>query len=367
MTDDAIELSDEIFAELVDLAGAMREDTIEDIEVVRLDQLLSDCPDAVKVYAELALLAADLHDIHGQTVHVLPLPIASIPSKPHAILVLFAIAAAAAIIVIGLFRAAPAARPPRGAVVATVTRAFDTNFDYGGVDGTAIGSGDDIHVGQYSLTTGIVELTYSNGAVVIVEAPAEFTLESTMLLSLSSGDLSARIPEQGLGFTVDTEAAKVVDLGTEFSVRATRQSSEIHVFEGEVVVESKAEVDAQPMHLFKGQASRVDTRNGTSVGIDAKPEEFLRVLDEPRHVYPRELSALNPIAYYRMRPHEANVLDDFVVGTHHGFYVPGTGAKSIWCPGRYGAAFRSEGPNTGRYAEVSRFPLPHRMTFSVVA
>ena len=74
MTDDSIELNDEVFSELVTLAGAMREDTIEDIEVVRLDQLLADCPGAVEVYTELAMLSADLHELHDLHETALPGP-----------------------------------------------------------------------------------------------------------------------------------------------------------------------------------------------------------------------------------------------------------------------------------------------------
>ena len=360
MNDDSIELTDAIFGELVDLAGAMREGTIEDIEVVRLDQLLADCPGAVDIYTGLALLTTDLKDAHGFVA-------TPAPPKPIPIVAWLLTAAAAALIVLGLLQSLPEPPPTRGPVVARASAAFDTSFAYGGVDGAVIRSGSAMHAGDYALTGGILELSYDNGAVVIVESPATFTLESDMLLRLSIGNVSAKVPESAIGFTVETEAAKVVDLGTEFAVRATQLSSEVHVFAGEVVVESKHDHSAEPMHLYKDQASRIDTVNGSPVGIDAKPDEFLRVLDEPRHLYPRELKALLPSAYYRMRPSEENILDDFGAGEHNGVYVAGKGKKAMWAPGRYGAALRSEGPGTKRYAHVEAFPLPDNATFSIVA
>jgi hypothetical protein len=188
-----------------------------------------------------------------------------------------------------------------------------------------------------------------------------------MLLLLRDGNLSARVPDSASGFTVDTAAARVVDLGTEFAVRATLTASEVHVFEGEVFVESNAAGVEEPLHLYKDQASRIDTSSGLPVGIDVKPDDFLRILTEPKHVYPRELRRLRPVAYYRMRPSEKNVLDDFVAGHHNGIYVSGKGKKAMWAPGRYGAAFRTEGPGCARYAKVSDFPVPEGGAVSVVA
>jgi hypothetical protein len=360
-----IELTDEIFDELTELAAAMREDTIDDMGVARLDQLLCECPGAVDVYVALGLLTSDLRDAHGVEMSALPAPADPPPRRfPH-----WMIAAAAAIALIAgiaLLQPSTPNPPLRGAVVATATESFDVTFSYGGPDGSPIASGDGVHQGQYSMTAGILELTYANGAVVIVEGPAEFALESDMLLRLTTGNISARIPETATGFTVETDAAKVIDLGTEFSVRATATSSEVHVFEGEVVVETNSQ--EEPLHLFKDQASRIDTTSRTPTGIDSRPNDFLRVLDEPQHVYPRQVAKLNPVAYYRMRPSETNVLDDFANGSEYpGEYVRGKSQKAGWSPGRFGASLRCRGDAARRYAVVDEFPISPDRTFSVVA
>ncbi len=133
-----------------------------------------------------------------------------------------------------------------------------------------------------TLAKGLVEITFDDGAVVIIEAPAVIEIESPKSMFLASGKVSAVVSEYAIGFTVNTPSATVVDLGTEFgvSVEGDGQCS-LHMFKGkanliagqigqkrtsQVVAENEAKsVDAitgviRPVQFFrKGFVRRIDS------------------------------------------------------------------------------------------------------------
>ena len=57
-----------------------------------------------------------------------------------------------------------------------------------------------------------------NGASVTLQGPAAYEIAGPMETRLHHGILTARIPESAIGFTVETSAMNVVDLGTAFGV-----------------------------------------------------------------------------------------------------------------------------------------------------
>ncbi len=87
---------------------------------------------------------------------------------------------------------------------------------------------------SYILDGGIVKISYDDGVELIIEGPAEFTIEKKGI-SLISGSLFSHVPRSGIGFTVNTANARFIDLGTDFGVYAgSNESSELHVLKGEV-------------------------------------------------------------------------------------------------------------------------------------
>ena len=88
------------------------------------------------------------------------------------------------------------------------------------------------------LASGVVEITFGKGAVVVLEGPAEFEVVGTEKCALDFGRLVGRCPdEQSKGFTVKTPEADVEDLGTEFAVQVRRGGmAYVEVFEGNVSV-----------------------------------------------------------------------------------------------------------------------------------
>lgn len=108
-------------------------------------------------------------------------------------------------------------------------------------------------VGQkLQLTSGLAEISFDNGARVLLEGPAELTLDSPVRATLTHGQLTAEVPEQAIGFTIQTPMVNVVDLGTKFGVRVSQKGmTDVAVFSGEVVASPRdAEIDSE-------QATRV--------------------------------------------------------------------------------------------------------------
>ena len=138
-----IELTGEIREEIVDLAGAMREGTIEDIDIVRLDQLLCECPGAVELYTELALLTSDLKDVYGNE-FALPTKNNTEKEKKNSLAFPAFLLAAAAILAISFFISVKEKHPVRGMDIAVVNAALRTEFEYGGKDGKEIEVGEQI-------------------------------------------------------------------------------------------------------------------------------------------------------------------------------------------------------------------------------
>lgn len=85
-----------------------------------------------------------------------------------------------------------------------------------------------------ALADGQVELTYTAGTKLLLTGPSEFVVESAGG-KLRRGELVARVPEEGHGFTIETPHGQVVDLGTEFGVVVDDfGASQVSVFEGKV-------------------------------------------------------------------------------------------------------------------------------------
>jgi hypothetical protein len=231
-----------------------------------------------------------------------------------------------------------------------------------------LAQGDALRVGEYELTEGLAQIVLKNNVIVLVEAPARFSVKSSKLLALSEGRLSAKVPPEGIGFTVVTPNAEVTDHGTEFGVEvAAGTGSEIHCFQGDVEVNPR-KTSMGSFHLLTDQATRVDSVSGTPSGIALAPERFLRQLDEPQRRYSRQIRDLKPALYFRMGVSDDGVtLEDKSGGSNHGRIEVGSMRRPPFSPGRHGAALRLRGPASGAYAVVPDYPKATNNQLSVVA
>lgn len=169
---------------------------------------------------------------------------------------------------------------PQGLVkVATLTDSVDAVFSGGQTYpiGTRLASGSE----SFWLQKGIVKVEFDYGAAVVIEAPAEFVLNTADDMTLRSGRLFAQVPTRSQGFKVETPMATVIDLGTEFAVKADFDgTSDVHLFKGKasLIPGAKGKAVGSSQLLQVDQARRV-SRAGDVITIPVQPKEFVRNID----------------------------------------------------------------------------------------
>lgn len=239
-------------------------------------------------------------------------------------------------------------QPKPGSPVAELTASVGGELWY---LGKRLDAGDaTIRTGTFELKGGVSSFTFGNGVEVVVESPAAFEIESGLRMTLSHGKLSASVPPEGIGFTVGTPSAEVVDFGTEFSVEVAEDlSSEVHVFNGEVDVKPLVDTGAEPVRLVTNNATRIEHQSDVPIGIEVDHDRFLRSLREPKKQYSREVRDLKPIVYYRMGPKTFD-------GRKNLEYIPTGKSDAIIAPGKIGASLRLDGPAKQGYAVATPSP-----------
>ena len=172
------------------------------------------------------------------------------------------VAAAAAALLFANFLAAiqpwriPAERTATVEPLATVT---NTRFLLPDEAGTPLAIGQSLAAGRVAILGGAAELTLRNGVVIVLEGPGDLELRDELAAFLHAGSAVVRMPKGTSGFRLDTATTDVLDLGTEFAVKAAPGFvTDVQVFDGAVVASSKAAGDNArfPARLEAGQAAR---------------------------------------------------------------------------------------------------------------
>ena len=226
----------------------------------------------------------------------------------------------------------------------------------------------DLPVGQYELHEGLLHLQCDGGVTVYMEAPARFQLVNGKRILLHDGRLSANVPPAGVGFTVDTPEAEVVDFGTEFSVDVEDGNSEVHVFEGLVRVQPTHRENASDVQTFDvrgDQAIRINQSSGQPTEIKLARDRFIRGFEEPRRSYSRLLKQLSPDVSYRMAIRDQGL--NATPMEYSGVVLTGKGRRPPHARGVFaGGSLRVGADSSGRGGRVDQFPLLETGQFSVV-
>ncbi|MDB4350797.1 FecR domain-containing protein [Verrucomicrobia bacterium] len=269
------------------------------------------------------------------------------------------LAAAAAIVLTGVALLSQWERQSKmnpGDTVASLTRSVAASLKLFGAS-SEFNNGSAVRTGTYQLDDGLVEITFDSGVEVVIEAPASFEIHDPEFMLLKAGRLAANVSQEGVGFTVETPDAEVVDYGTEFAIEVLREhSSEVHVFKGEVEVRPKQQdTSIDPVRLVTNQATRIDHSTLIPLGISVDDQRFLRRLNEPDLTYSGNVRALLPLAYYRMAViDDGHTLKDTAKGhQNRASIVKGVKRRQPFAPGRIGSSFRLDGPRNGGYAQIA--------------
>ncbi|MBN2211392.1 MAG: FecR domain-containing protein [Sedimentisphaerales bacterium] len=130
------------------------------------------------------------------------------------------------------------------------------------------------------LQTGVAKVLFPGQAEVILEAPVRLDLQTYNRLFLNEGKIVTRILENGAGFTVGTEQANIIDLGTEFGIyQKPNESTDVHVFHGLVSCSPRradSTVKTQPVVVTEGSARRVLRSGETMETIALDRNEFVQ-------------------------------------------------------------------------------------------
>jgi hypothetical protein len=228
---------------------------------------------------------------------------------------------------------------------------------------------DDIYlsVGNYELQKGLLHLQFDGGVMVYVEAPARFDAVSKSRVVLHGGRLSANVPPEGIGFTVETPEAEVIDFGTEFSVDVEGGISEVHVFDGLVRVNPGASSQrdvSRSVDLQTSQAVRITDGVTKLESISIATDRFIRNFEEPRLNYARAIKQLSPLAYYRMPIRDRGLVAQPL--RYSGVVLTGEGKRPPHACGVFiGGSLRVGGDSSGLGGRVDAPPALSTGQFSL--
>ena len=125
--------------------------------------------------------------------------------------------------------------------------------------------------------SGYISIRFGEGAEIVVEGKARLEITGSNRAKLHAGSVVANVPPSAHGFTIDGPGGKVVDIGTEFAVKAADDGMEVHVLKGEV----KAKPKGQRAVSLKEDKALLLGKNGAS-GLASAPGNFLTALP-PAH------------------------------------------------------------------------------------
>ncbi len=165
---------------------------------------------------------------------------------------------------------------PRGEMnaVATIRKSIQTEWD-----NVSLSVDDRLTSDVYRLKSGFVEIEFDQGAVIVLQGPAEISKLMANGVFLQQGKLVANVPDQAFGFTVGSPSADFVDYGTEFGVYVDATSSTLSVFEGQVVIALPNASKEDYISVMKGQ-SKLTTINSDVIKTVEDTLTFARSLPE---------------------------------------------------------------------------------------
>ena len=270
-------------SELDALADRYCAGDLGEADAARLSDLLRGDPTAQRRFLEFASLHAGLVARHSGTLPAVPparpASAARLP-RPRLWWRLWAGAgmAAAAALAFAVLLAPPWATPAPAAV-ALLRDTVDARWP----DAVERPPGSPLPAGRLTLDAGVAEIAFAGGAVAVLEGPAEIELLDAGAAFLHRGGVVVRVPAEVAGFRLDTPAARLSDLGTEFGVRVGGPGDAVlQVYEGEVLAELKLPAGPREHRIESGRAVALA---GDAAEVPFVPERFVRVLpgpDDPR-------------------------------------------------------------------------------------
>ncbi len=176
--------------------------------------------------------------------------------------------------------AAPAADVPSTEFVARISGSQQATFDATS-DGN-LKNRDLFDDDKIMLASGLLVIEYDTGARVTLEGPATYHVNGANGGDLRVGKLAANVPQQATGFAVATPFATVTDLGTEFGVIVSDDTTDVAVYQGEVRMEvTGSSGRPQALRLTAGVVGQAN-RSGKLTTVSGTTEQLAIVRDISR-------------------------------------------------------------------------------------
>lgn len=166
-------------------------------------------------------------------------------------------------------------------LVARITGTHNCRWDTPGSD-VPVGFGSQLLAGQrLTLLEGVAEITFNDGATLLLEGPADMMVGTSGELSLDSGRVAAVVPNGARGFRLRTAALDVYEVAAEFGLYAQPSgATELHVFNGTLqanALDEQGRANRQ-LELKIAEAARVNPVSTTVVEFPADERQFVRSL-----------------------------------------------------------------------------------------
>lgn len=189
--------------------------------------------------------------------------------------VVAAAVSAAAIVLIFLFAyLAPPATGFKVAVLADSIHAKWASIDFMKLGDPVLTSRSDL-----VLQEGCVKFLFDNGAQVTLEGPCAFQVRTEDQIKMRYGRLYAIIPREALGFSVYTDNAKIIDLGTEFGVQADiGGDTSLYVMQGKTTLIAGIEASKEIVEVGAGMGKRISADTLVISDIPFRQTHFVRTI-----------------------------------------------------------------------------------------
>lgn len=143
-----------------------------------------------------------------------------------------------------------------------------------------VGYGSELVAGQtIRLREGLAEITFEDGATMLLESPATVVIKSASEVDIREGRLAARVPPGSNNFYVNTKTLNLSNVGAEFGLLARETgTSELHVFNGTVSADvlNTAGERRRSLELIGSQAVFASPLSTTVFEFPADETHFVR-------------------------------------------------------------------------------------------
>ena len=138
---------------------------------------------------------------------------------------------------------------------------------------------------QFQLKKGTLKILFEEGARVVLDGPATFSIKESDRMSIQGGKIFVHVPNKSVGFRVDTPSCDVVDLGTEFGINVNPAGeSDVYLYKGKaMLVPAVKHEDNYSQLITKNEACHI-SNIGEIVEKPFSNNKFIRDFDSKRNI-----------------------------------------------------------------------------------